>query len=130
MTSIVLFIFSLMFVSDVFPSQGLNANEVKTLISDKTVQQKHALKGKTINIYFSPDGTFRHKKKGKIITGQWRTDSDGKLCKKYKDVHKKCALIIKQGEVWKLYFVPIQAGFPWQHLFTFTKIMDGNPKNL
>ncbi len=101
-----------------------------TLINDKTVLQKHAQKGKTICIYFSPDGTFRHEKKGKIITGQWHTDSEGKLCQKYKDVCEKCALIVKQGNVWKLYFVPIQVGFPWQHLFTFTKITDGNPQNL
>lgn len=126
----ILTIFILTFSSNVFSEQGLNSDEVKALISNKTVIQKHVKKGKKLAIYFSSDGTFRHKKKGKIVKGKWHVDSDGKLCKEYKDVHEKCVAIVKQENEWKLYFVPIHPTFPWEHLFTYIKILDGNPKNL
>ena len=113
-----------------FSEQGLNYDEVKALISDKTVKQKNAIKGVTAIIYFSSDGTFRQKKKGKIIKGKWHINGKGELCEKYKNVHEKCLLIVEAGNKWKLYFIPIHPTYPWKHLFTFTKILDGNPKNL
>jgi len=127
---ILIIFIALIFSSNVYSEQDLNSDEVKALISDKTAIQKHAHKGVKLAIYFSSDGTFRHKKKGKKVKGEWHVDSEGKLCKKYKDVHEKCVAIVKAGNEWKLYFVPIHPTFPREHLFTYIKILDGNPKNL
>lgn len=57
-------------------AKGLSPDETKALINDKTVEAVGA-RGYESVTYFAPDGTFRHKKKGKKVKGDWHVDSEG-----------------------------------------------------
>ena len=120
----------LVFFSGILSAKGLNASELKALINDKTVESKSA-SGYAAKTYYSPDGTFRRSKRGKIKKGTWSINNDGELCKKVKgESTAVCRKIVKSSDVWKVYKVFGNITMPWKHKSTWLKILNGNPNKL
>ena len=127
---IILTIFALIFFSNLSFAKGLNSDELKALINDKTVESESA-RGFAATTYYSPDGSFRRTKRGEFIKGVWYINSDGKICKKVDgESTAACRLIVKEGSVWKSYKIPSKPTNPWKHKGTGLKILDGNPSKL
>lgn len=126
----ILFTIALIFFTNASFAKGLSSDQVKTLINDKTVESESA-RGFAAKTYYSPDGSFRKTKRGELSKGVWHIDSDGKLCKKVDgESTAPCRLIVKKGNVWKVYKVPSKPTNPWKHKSTWLKILDGNPNKL
>ncbi len=122
-------VFILFFSSSSF-SSALDANELKTLISGKTVESETA-RGVSAITFFSPDGTFRKTERDELIKGIWHINSSGQFCsKRDDDSTTSCRTIKKQGDVWKVYKIPGNPMKQWKHKRTWLKIADGNPNNL
>ena len=117
-------------MSPVMAAKGLNPDEAKTLINDKTVEAVYT-RGNASKIFFSSDGTYRENRDDAFKKGVWHIDDKGQLCRRPEDKSTaSCHLIVKRGKVWKLYKVPINITKGWKHKSTFMKILDGNPDNL
>lgn len=126
----ILIFFTLVLFSNISFSKGLNADELKELINDKTVVSETA-RGYEAKTYYAPDGSYKRMKRGKLIKGVWYIDSDGKICKKKEgESTAACRLIVKKGNVWKSYKIPSKPTNPWKHKGTWLNILDGNPNNL
>ncbi|MCK5647327.1 MAG: hypothetical protein KAI22_00465 [Gammaproteobacteria bacterium] len=126
----ILFTIAFIFFANASFAKGLNSDELKALINDKTVESKSA-RGFAAITYYLPDGSYRKTKRGEFTKGVWYIDSDGKLCKKVDgESSAPCRLIVKKGDVWKVYKVPSKPTNPWKHKSTWLKILDGNPNKL
>ena len=114
-----LFTVALVFFANTSFAKGLNSEELKALINDKTVESE-AARGFAAKTYYSPDGSFRKNKRDEFIKGVWYINSDGKLCKKIDgESTASCRLIVKEGDVWKVYKVPGKPTSPWKHKSTW-----------
>ena len=111
-------------------AKDLNGEEVKALISDKTVESKYPRKGFSITTYYALDGTFRQIKKGEFRKGSWCIDSNRQLCSTAEGGSGSCRLIAKEGDSWKAYKIPVNVMKPRKHERTILKIVDGTPNNL
>lgn len=69
--------FILFFSGSLF-SSVIDANELKTLISGKTVESK-TYKGYSSITYFATDGTFIQSQKNKLIKGVWHISESGQM---------------------------------------------------
>ncbi|MCU7940395.1 MAG: hypothetical protein KZQ64_08495 [gamma proteobacterium symbiont of Bathyaustriella thionipta] len=115
---------------NVFAAKGLSPDEAKTLLTDKTVESVGA-RGFSSITFFSSDGIYSKSNRGELIKGQWHIDDEGQLCQRPEgESTASCHLIVKKGNVWKLYKIPSKVTMPWKHKRTFNKILDGNPNNL
>lgn len=108
----------------------LGAEEVKQLVSGKTVEAVNPRKATSSVTYFDPDGTFRQLLEGKPEKGTWSVDDDGYLNTHREGWGSSRRKISREGDVWKLYKVPENITKSTQHKKTFTRIIDGNPNNL
>ena len=108
----------------------LSAEEVKQLISGKTVEAENPRRGTSSVTYFDPDGTFRQLLEGKPEKGTWSVNDDGYLCTNREAWGSSCRKISKEGDVWKLYKVPEKVTKQIEHKKTYLRILDGNPNNL
>ena len=108
----------------------LGADEVKQLITGKTVAAVNPAKATSSVTYFDPDGTFRQRLDGRPEEGTWSVDDDGYLTTYREGWGSSRRKIAREGDVWKLYKVPANVTKPAVHKKTFTAITDGNPNNL
>jgi hypothetical protein len=108
----------------------LGAEEVKQLISGKTVEAENPRKATSSVTYFDTDGTFRQLLEGKPEKGTWSVSDDGYLCTNREGWGSSCRKISKEGEAWKLYKVPEKITKPIEYKNTYLRILDGNPNNL
>ncbi|MGB5337805.1 MAG: hypothetical protein WBO06_01790 [Gammaproteobacteria bacterium] len=108
----------------------LGAEEVKQLISGKTVEAINPRRAQSSVTYFDPDGTFRQLLDGKPEKGTWSVDDDGYLNTNREHWGSSRRKITKEGDEWKLYKVPENITKPNKHMKTYTRIIDGNPNNL
>lgn len=121
---------SLMIISSAMAATGLNTAEAKALINDKTVESVGA-RGFAAVTFFSSDGVYKKSSRGDLEKGVWHINEDGQLCQRPDDESTaSCQLIVKKGNVWKLYKIPSKVTKPWKHKRTFNKILDGNTNNL
>ena len=126
----IIFTVALVFFANTSFAKGLNSDELKALINDKTVESESA-RGFAAKTYYSPDGSYRKIKRDEFTKGVWYINSDGKLCKKVDgESTASCRLIVKEGDVWKVYKVFSKPTNPWKHKSTWLKILDGNPDKL
>ena len=117
-------------MSPVMAAEGLSPDEAKALLNGKTVEAVE-VKGFESTTYFSSDGVYKKKNRGGLKKGVWHINDEGKLCQRPEgESTASCHLIVKKGNIWKLYKIPSRVTKPWKHKRTFNKILDGNPKNL
>ena len=118
------------FSSAAVAAEYLSAEEVKQLITGKTVEAINPRRAVSSVTYFDPDGTFRQLLDGKPEKGTWSVDDDGYLNTDREGWGSSRRKITKEGDVWKLYKVPEKITKTRKHMKTYTRILDGNPKNL
>jgi hypothetical protein len=118
------------FSSFAIAHEFLGAEEVKQLISGKTVEAENSSKATSSVTYFDPDGTFRQLLEDKPEKGTWSVNDNGYLCTNREGWGSSCRKISKEGEVWKLYKVPEKITKSIEYKKTFLRILDGNPNNL
>ncbi len=111
-------------------ADDLSREEVIQLISGNTVEAVHAMRGKPITTYYSPDGTFRQIRSGERQKGTWYVNDEGLLCKNREGWGGECRVITQAGDVWKAYKIPSNIMKGRKHKRTFKKVLEGNPKNL
>ena len=99
----------------------LSPDELKTLITGKTVHAKHEKKGFTFRVYFNDDGSVIRKwKNDKLQDGKWFFD--GNLhCINVGD-GDKCASIEDNGDGT---YKRLKGGNSDKHFISWTKIVDG-----
>lgn len=113
---------------------NLSAEDVKALLTDKTVFAKHEKGGYNFVGYFGPDGVAKQlTDKGEKKTGIWRVESDGTLCVSWVgDADSVCGPLIatSDGKYKRMRTNPrnIMAGSI--HLVTFERFESGNSKGL
>jgi len=126
-----LIVFGLLgFSSTALAIEFLGAEEVKQLISGKTVEAINPRRADSSVTYFDPDGTFRQLLDGKQEKGTWSVDDDGYLNTNREGWGSSRRKISKEGDVWKLYKIPEKITKTTKHMKTYTRILDGNPNNL
>lgn len=108
----------------------LSGEEVRKLISGNTVEAIHTNEGYSIVTYFSPDGTLRQIREGKLASGTWSIDNKGQLCSIREGWGGECRVITQEGNVWKAYKIPKNPSKERKHKRTFTKVLEGNPNKL
>lgn len=126
-----LIVFGLLgFSSTALAIEFLGAEEVKQLISGKTVEAINPRRAVSSVTYFDPDGTFRQLLDGKQEKGTWSVDDDGYLNTNKEGWGSSRRKISREGDVWKLYKIPEKITKTTKHMKTYTRILDGNPNNL
>ena len=118
------------FASTAVAIEYLGAEEVKQLISGKTVEAINPRRAQSSVTYFDPDGTFRQLLDGKPEKGTWFVDDDGYLNTNREHWGSSRRKISKEGDEWKLYKVPENITKPTKYMKTYTRIIDGNPNDL
>lgn len=106
-------------------ADALDASQLKSLFSGKTIEATGVLTGNSFSNYFSPDGRVAQvTKKGEKKKGTWRVDPSGTHCVTWEGDKEFCHKIVPQGDgTYKRY-----AGD--KHLVTISKVVDGNPLGL
>ena len=100
----------------------LSPDELKALITGKTVHAKHEKKGFTFSVYFNADGSAVRKwKNDKMQDGKWFFD--GSLHCINVGGGDKCGSIEDNGDGT---YKRLKGGNSNKHFITWTKIVDGN----
>lgn len=108
-------------------AQTLDAEQVRQLFSDKTVEYSHAMLNFDFIIYHAPDGSLRGTRNGEPMSEmQWSVNPDGKLCIAY-DQHQRCHPIMRDEGVYKKY--KTTANGETKILVTYRRFIDGNPNH-
>jgi hypothetical protein len=97
----------------------LSAEEIKTLITGKTVHAKHEKKGFTFSVYFAEDGSAIRKWKNDELQNGKYTFKDNMHCINVGD-GDKCATIEDNGDG---SYKRLKNGK--KHMITWTKVVDG-----
>jgi len=118
---------SILFSPIVSAGGYMSADEVKALVTGKTTIGHHAFKDSDGAGYFDASGKTYGKNRG---LGTWRVKSDGAHCIKNDGSKKeRCRYIKKDGDVYKRYVVKGDVMKSHKHVWTWTKIEDGNTQN-
>ena len=104
----------------------LSADELKSIITNKTWTGHHAFKDRRGSRYFDESG----KSSGTTGTGTWRVSDEGMLCVSDDgNSNERCRFVKKDGEKYKRYLVPKNRMAGHKHVWTTTRIEDGNTQN-
>lgn len=87
------------------PAGTLDADAVRALFADKTVEAVDDTSHIVSQTYYYPNSLLRQTVKGKIYNGTWTVRKDGRLCEQVNCREKKCRIIVKEGDVYKKYVV-------------------------
>jgi hypothetical protein len=110
---------------DGLAADALNASQLKSLYSGKTVEATNVATGVSFTNYFSPDGRIAQVTKGsEKKKGTWRVDDAGTHCIQWEGQKEFCHTVVPQGDGTYKRF----AGD--KHMVTIHKIVDGNPLKL
>jgi hypothetical protein len=97
--TIVLSLFTLLSHS-VFAEDVLSGEEIRALISGKTVMATTANRTKNIDLkqYYAADGTAISASSTKSLNGVWRINDQGLHCTQWEGKEETCAKIVKAGD--------------------------------
>jgi hypothetical protein len=113
-------------VSNPVSAEYLSAEEVKSLFTNRTSSGHHAFKNEQGSRYFDESG----KSSGTTGTGTWRVNKEGMLCVSNDgNSNERCRHISKSGDKYKKYKIRKNVMKGHKHVWTYTKIEDGNPRN-
>ncbi|MDZ7803654.1 hypothetical protein [Thiohalophilus sp.] len=117
----------LMMLSPAVSAETLNAEQVKTLFSDKTVEYRHEKLGFEFVVYHAPDGTLRGTRDGQLMSElQWSVNEHGELCIAY-NRNQRCYPIMRDDGKYKKYTVDDNG--KRKILLTYRRFIDGNPND-
>jgi len=117
----------LMMLAQTARAETLDAEQVKALFTDKTVEYQHERLGFDFVVYHAPDGSLRGTRDGQPMGElQWSVNDQGELCIAYNQ-KKRCQPIMKDNGVYKKYTV----GKDGQKttVVTYRQFLDGNPND-
>lgn len=105
----------------------LDAQQVKALLSNKTLEATNEVRNVPLLTYFAADGQGAQRVGGGAArprAGKWRVDDKGRHCVKWEGQEETCHAIVPQGDgTYRRYDDS-------RHVVTIHKIHDGNPYNL
>jgi hypothetical protein len=108
-------------------SEALNAEQVTTLFSGKTVEYHHETLNFDFAVYYAPDGSLRGTREGQPMSKMhWSVNNKGELCIAYHQ-RNRCHPIMKQDGVYKKY--KVRKDGETEILVTYRKFIQGNPNN-
>ncbi len=117
----------LMMLSPSVSAETLNAEQVKTLFSDKTVEYRHEKLGFEFVVYHAPDGTLRGTRDGQPMSElQWSVNAHGELCIAYNQ-KQSCYPIMHEDGKYKKY--TLDDNGKRKILLTYRRFIDGNPND-
>ena len=103
------------------PPQRLNAEQVRQLFADQTVESVNLAKRRTSFTYYHPDGRVLQQRLWSYRTGTWEVRDNGKICL---DFGKRRCRYIEQREQ-NLYKVR-KSGGELQRLVRYRRFAGGN----
>lgn len=106
------------------PSGTLNATEVTSLFSGKSVVSVLEENGRVSLTYYSPDGQLRQLRKEKKRNGTWQVKKNGRICLQFEGREKRCRIIVKEGTTYSKYIVKRDGNH--QRILSYTSFRDGN----
>jgi len=116
-----------LFSQTVMAGETLNAEQVRSLFSGKTVEYHHQMLNFDFVVYHAPDGSLRGTREGQPMSNmQWSVNDKGELCIAYHE-RNRCHPIMKQNGVYKKYTISKSGEI--KILVTYRKFIDGNPNN-
>lgn len=117
----------LMLLSPTASANTLNAEQVKALFSDKTVEYRHKKLGFEFIVYHAPDGTLRGTRDGHPMGElQWSVNDQGELCIAYNQ-KQSCYPIMHEDGKYKKY--TLDDNGKRKILLTYRRFIDGNPND-
>jgi len=117
----------LLFTQSVPAAETLNADQVRALFSDKTVEYRHERLGFKFVVYHAPDGSLRGTREGELMSElQWSVNKQGELCIAYGGKNR-CQPIMKENGVYKKYTVGKDG--ERKTMVIYRRFIDGNPNN-
>lgn len=79
-------------------AQALNADQVKALFTNKTVEGRNEHQGFDYKAYYAADGTAQaSNSKGRHVVGTWRVDEQGRHCVTWGNEPEVCGVIVPAG---------------------------------
>lgn len=112
--------------------ERLDGEQIRALISGKTSYGEHAFKDNGGHVFRKDDGTFvaYRKASAELRRGAWSVQND-RYCRQPEGEKNACREVYDQGDgTYRLYVQPKNLMKPRKHVWTITKIADGNPENL
>jgi hypothetical protein len=110
------------------PQGTLNAEEVWTLFSNRTVESVTATKKRKSLSYYDPVGTMRQVRNGQARHGSWRVLEHGRICLQMENLPEKCRIIVKEDGTYNKYIV--KKNGQHIHSVSYPSFKKGNPYNL
>lgn len=109
----------------------LNGDQISVLIKGNTTYGKHTRKDSHGYAYWRPDGSYAGWNSDRGATaGSWRV-ADDKFCRTPQGESEGCREIYDRGDGTYAHKVePKNVMGPRQHIWTWTKIVEGNAENL
>jgi hypothetical protein len=88
----------LMLSTSAFAGKALNTDEVKALVTGKTADAEHLLRGFKFKAYFNPNGDLTQlKENGDTVEGTWQVDAEGLHCVDF-GAGDRCATVVDNGD--------------------------------
>jgi len=106
------------------PPGTLNASEVTSLFSERTVESVLISSGRISLTYYNPDGTLNQLQNGSKRNGVWRVRDDGRICLTFAGQEEKCRIIVKEGNIYSKYIV--KKNGLHERIITYKSFRDGN----
>jgi hypothetical protein len=120
-----------LFSSVASAGEWMTGEQIQKLISGNTTYGKHELKGFTSYSYNREDGTsVGWNSDSGAIRGTWRVQGN-KICRQTEGREESCHEVKDNGDgTYSRYVQPKNLVMPRRHVFTWTKVVPGNPENL
>jgi hypothetical protein len=106
------------------PAGTLDATEVESLFSGKTVESVVDKSGRISLTYYNPNGELRQLQKGEKRSGTWNVRRDGRICLQLEDKDRQCRIIVKEGTTYRKYIVKLDGKH--EQILTYRLFRDGN----
>ncbi len=112
----------------------LSVEEVRALLTDRTVHARHEKDRYNFRNYYAPDGSAKQlTDQGEKKSGTWRLDSDGTLCVQWEGAAEAtCGPLIALGDgrYKRMRTNPKNIMGGLTHIVTFERFENGNPGGL
>lgn len=117
--------------SQVIAGSSMSGEQINTMMSGNTTYGKHTRKDKRGHSFRSADGTFVgwNNVDGQR-SGTWRVQGN-QYCRTPDGDSGRCFELSDNGDgTYKMYIQPNNLAMPRKHIWTWTKVVPGNPENL
>ena len=77
--------------------ETLNSAQIQTLFINKTVESKNLNNDQISYTFYATDGQVIQQRDGEIRTGQWKINSNNKICLNMENTRFGCRYIVRKG---------------------------------